>query len=42
MPAALNAAALTHAHNFLGSTHDENARRTLWVVALTAIMMVAR
>ena len=29
-----------HAHNFLGSAHDENARRTLWVVALTALMMV--
>ncbi len=31
---------LTHDHNFLGRTHDENARRTLWVVALTAVMMV--
>lgn len=31
---------LIHAHNFLGSSHDENARRTLWVVALTAIMMI--
>ena len=30
----------THDHNFLGSTHDENARRTLWVVALTTVMMV--
>lgn len=29
-----------HDHNFLGSTHDENARRTLWVVALTTVMMV--
>lgn len=29
-----------HAHNFLGSSHDENARRTLWVVALTAVMMI--
>lgn len=27
-------------HDFLGSRHDENARRTLWVVALTAVMMV--
>lgn len=27
-------------HDFLGSAHDENARRTLWVVALTAVMMV--
>jgi len=33
-------AALSHTHNFLGSAHDENARRTLWVVALTAVMMV--
>lgn len=31
---------LTHDHNFLGRPHDENARRTLWVVALTAVMMV--
>lgn len=33
-------AELRHDHVFLGSSHDENARRTLWVVALTAIMMV--
>ncbi|HWJ75373.1 MAG TPA: CDF family Co(II)/Ni(II) efflux transporter DmeF [Kaistia sp.] len=32
---------LTHDHVFLGSRHDENARRTLWVVAITAVMMVA-
>jgi len=25
---------------FLGDRHDENARRTLWVVGLTAVMMV--
>jgi cation diffusion facilitator family transporter len=31
---------LTHDHNFLGHAHDDNARRTLWVVALTAAMMV--
>lgn len=31
---------LSHDHIFLGSSHDENARRTLWVVALTATMMV--
>ncbi|WPN49659.1 CDF family Co(II)/Ni(II) efflux transporter DmeF [Pseudomonas sp. P8_241] len=30
----------THDHVFLGSAHDENARRTLWVVALTVVMMV--
>lgn len=29
-----------HDHVFLGSAHDENARRTLWVVALTVVMMV--
>lgn len=31
---------LTHDHVFLGAGHDDNARRTLWVVALTAVMMV--
>src|SRR3546814_6675009 len=30
----------SHDHVYLGSSHDENARRTLWVVALTAVMMV--
>ena len=29
-----------HDHVFLGAAHDDNARRTLWVVALTAAMMV--
>lgn len=29
-----------HDHFFLGSGHDENARRTLWVVGLTALLMV--
>lgn len=32
--------AMTHEHVFLGDHHDENARRTLWVVFLTALMMV--
>jgi len=32
--------AFAHEHVFLGASHDENARRTLWVVALTAVMMV--
>ena len=32
--------ALRHDHVFLGQRHDENARRTLWVVILTALMMV--
>ncbi|MFJ7886145.1 CDF family Co(II)/Ni(II) efflux transporter DmeF [Pseudomonas sp. NPDC096917] len=30
----------THDHVFLGSAHDENAKRTLWVVALTVVTMV--
>ncbi len=29
-----------HAHDFLGASHDRNARRTLWVVAITTLMMV--
>lgn len=32
--------AFTHDHVYLGAAHDENARRTLWVVVLTAVMMV--
>ncbi|SKB61706.1 CDF family Co(II)/Ni(II) efflux transporter DmeF [Sphingopyxis flava] len=34
-------AAVQPLHDFLGASHDDNARRTLWVVALTAVMMVA-
>jgi cation diffusion facilitator family transporter len=30
----------SHDHVFLGASHDANARRTLWVVLLTAVMMV--
>jgi cation diffusion facilitator family transporter len=30
----------THEHVFLSAAHDQNARRTLWVVALTFVMMV--
>jgi cation diffusion facilitator family transporter len=30
-----------HDHQFLGASHDENARRTLWVVVLTFVMMIA-
>ncbi|MFP5329876.1 MAG: CDF family Co(II)/Ni(II) efflux transporter DmeF [Alphaproteobacteria bacterium] len=30
-----------HDHDFLGTSHDRNARRTWWVVALTSAMMVA-
>jgi cation diffusion facilitator family transporter len=36
-----SAANLVHDHVFLASAHDANTRRTLWVVALTAAMMVA-
>lgn len=32
---------LAREHDFLGAEHDRNARRTLWVVALTSVMMVA-
>jgi cation diffusion facilitator family transporter len=31
---------LAHGHASLGPVHDENARRTLWVVALTSVMMI--
>ncbi|GAA4024151.1 CDF family Co(II)/Ni(II) efflux transporter DmeF [Sphingomonas swuensis] len=31
----------THSHDFLGEAHDRNARRTRWVVLLSAVMMVA-
>ncbi|WP_075258088.1 CDF family Co(II)/Ni(II) efflux transporter DmeF [Herbaspirillum camelliae] len=30
-----------HEHVYLGANHDRNTRRTLWVVVLTAVMMVA-
>jgi len=30
----------THDHVFLGSHHDRHERRTWFVVALTAVMMV--
>lgn len=39
MTSSADAAPLPHTHHFLGAAHDENARRTLWVVALTALMM---
>lgn len=32
--------AFLHNHDFLGRAHDDNARRTRWVVILTASMMV--
>ncbi|WP_085726223.1 CDF family Co(II)/Ni(II) efflux transporter DmeF [Pseudomonas sp. R37(2017)] len=34
------ASRFSHHHVFLGASHDENARRTLWVVALTFVMMI--
>jgi cation diffusion facilitator family transporter len=34
-----DADAFAHDHVFLGDNHDDNARRTLWVVLLTALMM---
>lgn len=35
-----HAEGLSHHHVFLGDKHDENTRRTLWVVVLTSVMMV--
>jgi len=40
MSTALQASRFTHDHQFLGASHDENARRTLWVVVLTFAMMI--
>ena len=40
MSVVVEAERLAHDHVFLGSAHDDNARRTLWVVALTAVMMI--
>ncbi|MBR2174795.1 CDF family Co(II)/Ni(II) efflux transporter DmeF [Sphingopyxis sp.] len=41
MTASTNAEYPAHDHVFLGAAHDRNAQRTLWVVGLTAVMMVA-
>ena len=30
-----------HYHDFLCASHDANARRTLWVVLLTAVLTVS-
>ncbi len=38
--ASTAADALRHEHVYLGKDHDRNARRTIWVVALTAVTMV--
>lgn len=40
MPTPVDLDRYTHDHLFLGAGHDANARRTLWVVLLTAAMMV--
>lgn len=40
MRSDMTAAPVPHDHVFLAADHDANARRTLWVVALTAVMMV--
>ncbi|WP_033923187.1 CDF family Co(II)/Ni(II) efflux transporter DmeF [Sphingomonas sp. 37zxx] len=40
MTTRIDSDGLTHDHVFLGAAHDENARRTRWVVLLTAAMMV--
>ncbi|HEY1904828.1 MAG TPA: cation diffusion facilitator family transporter [Myxococcaceae bacterium] len=37
---ASSVAPWTHSHRFLGARHDEHARRTSWVVALTVGMML--
>lgn len=39
--AAADVDAHRHDHAFLGRSHDRNARRTRWVVMLTAAMMIA-
>src|SRR3546814_3829888 len=41
MTASTNAEYPAHVHVFLGAAHDRNAQRTLWVVGLTAVMMIA-
>lgn len=40
MADTLNIDAHRHEHVFLAAAHNENARRTRWVVALTAVMMI--
>lgn len=36
----MNTTTTLHDHDFLGASHEENAKRTLWVVLLTVVMMV--
>lgn len=40
IPTALASESAAHTHVFLGAHHEENTRRTVWVVILTAVMMV--
>lgn len=40
MTSPMNAGFPAHDHVFLGAAHDQNAKRTLWVVGLTTVMMV--
>ncbi|MDQ8757457.1 CDF family Co(II)/Ni(II) efflux transporter DmeF [Sphingosinicella sp. LHD-64] len=40
MASRLEIEAYMHDHDYLGAAHDDNARRTRWVVVLTAVMMV--
>lgn len=40
MTSPMNAEYPAHDHVFLGAAHDRNTKRTLWVVGLTAVMMV--
>ena len=42
MPHSHSVPAPAHSHDFLGASHDENARRTLWVVLLTAAAVFGR
>lgn len=37
---AMSTTTTIHDHVFLGASHEENAKRTLWVVLLTVVMMV--
>lgn len=37
---AMSTTTTSHDHVFLGASHEDNAKRTLWVVLLTVVMMV--
>jgi len=39
-PKAMSTTSTTHDHVFLGASHEDNAKRTLWVVLLTVVMRV--